>query len=195
MPPDDVSRALACRAGARVRFYPAAGDADPGRAKTSARWRASSGRGSRRRGMPSRSPPMARPRWTSCRAPAYDLVILDVMLPKRDGFEVLKALRQQRIQTPVLMLTARDAVADKVAGARPRRRRLSHQAVCLRRVPRARARAAAPGRRARARRRSSWTISPRPRHARGHARPRGASPSPRASTRCSSTSCAMSAAC
>jgi DNA-binding response OmpR family regulator len=47
---------------------------------------------------------------------AYDLVVLDVMLPKRDGFEVLKALRAQKIRTPVLMLTARDGVADRVAG-------------------------------------------------------------------------------
>jgi DNA-binding response OmpR family regulator len=43
-------------------------------------------------------------------------VVLDLMLPKRDGFDVLKTLRQRRIQTPVLVLTARDAVADKVAG-------------------------------------------------------------------------------
>ncbi len=46
----------------------------------------------------------------------YDLVVLDVMLPKRDGFAVLKSLREHRIETPVLMLTARDSVADKVAG-------------------------------------------------------------------------------
>jgi DNA-binding response OmpR family regulator len=46
----------------------------------------------------------------------YDLVVLDVMLPKRDGFDVLKTLRQQKVRTPVLMLTARDGVADKVAG-------------------------------------------------------------------------------
>ena len=46
----------------------------------------------------------------------YDLVVLDVMLPKRDGFDVLKTLRRQRVRTPVLMLTARDGVADKVAG-------------------------------------------------------------------------------
>jgi heavy metal response regulator len=48
--------------------------------------------------------------------PAYDLVILDVMLPKRDGLDVLKTLRTRGVTTPVLMLTARDAVADKVAG-------------------------------------------------------------------------------
>jgi DNA-binding response OmpR family regulator len=49
-------------------------------------------------------------------SPAYDLVVLDVMLPKRDGLDVLKTLRARGVKTPVLILTARDAVADKVAG-------------------------------------------------------------------------------
>jgi heavy metal response regulator len=49
-------------------------------------------------------------------SPHYDLVVLDVMLPKRDGLDVLKTLRARGIRTPVLILTARDAVADKVAG-------------------------------------------------------------------------------
>jgi two-component system, OmpR family, copper resistance phosphate regulon response regulator CusR len=49
-------------------------------------------------------------------SPGYDLVVLDVMLPKRGGFEVLRTLRAQRIRTPVLLLTAKDGVADKVAG-------------------------------------------------------------------------------
>jgi DNA-binding response OmpR family regulator len=49
-------------------------------------------------------------------AAAYDLIVLDLMLPKRDGFDVLKTLRRRGIETPVLMLTARDAVADRVAG-------------------------------------------------------------------------------
>src|SRR4029434_9234324 len=48
--------------------------------------------------------------------PSYALVVLDVMLPKRDGFNVLKTLRDSRVQTPVLLLTARDGVADKVTG-------------------------------------------------------------------------------
>ena len=48
--------------------------------------------------------------------PGYDLVVLDLMLPKRDGFEVLKTIRQRRVPTPVLVLTARDGVTDKVAG-------------------------------------------------------------------------------
>jgi two-component system, OmpR family, copper resistance phosphate regulon response regulator CusR len=48
--------------------------------------------------------------------PAYDLLVLDLMLPKRDGFEVLKTLRGRRVQTPVLVLTARDGVPDRVAG-------------------------------------------------------------------------------
>src|SRR5712664_1931367 len=47
---------------------------------------------------------------------AWDLVVLDVMLPKRDGFSVLKALRADGLKAPVLMLTARDAVGDRVTG-------------------------------------------------------------------------------
>ena len=48
--------------------------------------------------------------------PPYDLVVLDVMLPRRDGLSVLKTLLARRVQVPVLLLTARDGVADKVAG-------------------------------------------------------------------------------
>ena len=46
----------------------------------------------------------------------YDAVVLDVMLPGLDGFEVLRRLRADKIWTPVLMLTARDAVGDRVGG-------------------------------------------------------------------------------
>lgn len=46
----------------------------------------------------------------------YDVIVLDVMLPKRNGFEVVEALRAQRIATPVLLLTARDEIPDKVTG-------------------------------------------------------------------------------
>jgi heavy metal response regulator len=46
----------------------------------------------------------------------YDLLILDVMLPKRDGLSVLREVRQRKLATPVLVLTARDTVADKVTG-------------------------------------------------------------------------------
>ena len=45
---------------------------------------------------------------------SYDLVILDLMLPKMDGTQVLRRLRSQNVTVPVLILTARDAVADKV---------------------------------------------------------------------------------
>lgn len=47
---------------------------------------------------------------------AYDLILLDVMLPEMDGFAVVKALRQQQSHVPVLMLTARASVSDKVNG-------------------------------------------------------------------------------
>lgn len=46
----------------------------------------------------------------------YDLIILDVMLPKVDGFQVAQRLRSAHISTPILMLTARDDVSDKISG-------------------------------------------------------------------------------
>jgi DNA-binding response OmpR family regulator len=49
-------------------------------------------------------------------AAPYDLVILDIMLPKKNGFDVCRELRKQGIQFPILMLTARDAVDDRVEG-------------------------------------------------------------------------------
>src|SRR5690242_10973457 len=50
------------------------------------------------------------------RAHAYDAVVLDVMLPGIDGFEVCRRLRAAGVWTPVLMLTARDALEDRVRG-------------------------------------------------------------------------------
>jgi two-component system copper resistance phosphate regulon response regulator CusR len=47
--------------------------------------------------------------------PAPDLIVLDLLLPKRDGFSVLRTLRERGVATPVLVLTARDTVTDKVA--------------------------------------------------------------------------------
>lgn len=47
---------------------------------------------------------------------SYDAIVLDVMLPKRDGIEVVRTLRALGVQTPVLMLTARITEADTVAG-------------------------------------------------------------------------------
>lgn len=46
----------------------------------------------------------------------YDVIVLDVMLPGRDGFSVCRELRRRGMATPVLMLTARDAVGDRIAG-------------------------------------------------------------------------------
>jgi two-component system copper resistance phosphate regulon response regulator CusR len=50
------------------------------------------------------------------RTGGYDLLVLDVMLPGRDGWSVLAELRTAGLQTPVLLLTARDAVPDRVRG-------------------------------------------------------------------------------
>jgi DNA-binding response OmpR family regulator len=46
----------------------------------------------------------------------FDLIVLDLMLPKRDGLDVCRSWRTARVQTPVLMLTARDTVTDRVRG-------------------------------------------------------------------------------
>lgn len=46
----------------------------------------------------------------------YDAILLDIMMPKADGFQVLTALRSSRKETPVLFLTARDAIEDRVRG-------------------------------------------------------------------------------
>ena len=46
----------------------------------------------------------------------YDVIILDVMMPRRDGFSVCREIRRNGTTTPVLMLTARDTVADKITG-------------------------------------------------------------------------------
>ena len=46
----------------------------------------------------------------------YDAILLDVMLPKIDGFEVARRLRAAHVSTPILMLTARDEIGDKISG-------------------------------------------------------------------------------
>ncbi len=46
----------------------------------------------------------------------YDLIILDIMMPKKDGIQVCEELRARRINTPILMLTAKDTVDDRVRG-------------------------------------------------------------------------------
>src|SRR5690349_15403858 len=49
-------------------------------------------------------------------ATAYDLIILDILIPEMDGLAVCRELRSQRNRAPILMLTARDTVDDRVAG-------------------------------------------------------------------------------
>ena len=48
----------------------------------------------------------------------YDVIVLDVMLPGRDGFSVAAALRQRKVHTPILMLTGRGGLDDRVKGIR-----------------------------------------------------------------------------
>ena len=54
--------------------------------------------------------------WMAAAAP-YDALVLDVMLPGIDGFETCRRLRDDGVWTPVLLLTARDSVEDRVAGS------------------------------------------------------------------------------
>ena len=49
-------------------------------------------------------------------AEPYDVIILDIMLPGRDGFSILRELREREVRTPVICLTARDAVDDRITG-------------------------------------------------------------------------------
>ena len=46
----------------------------------------------------------------------YDLIILDLMLPKKDGIEVCKEIRERKIDAPIIMLTARDTIEDRIKG-------------------------------------------------------------------------------
>jgi DNA-binding response OmpR family regulator len=51
-----------------------------------------------------------------CFAAEYSLILLDIMLPKLDGLQLLRQIRSRSIHTPVLLLTARDAVTDRITG-------------------------------------------------------------------------------
>ena len=46
----------------------------------------------------------------------YDLILLDVMLPKKDGFEILRNLKNEKINTPIIMITAKSEISDKLKG-------------------------------------------------------------------------------
>ena len=47
---------------------------------------------------------------------SYDVIVMDVMMPKMDGFEATRQIRRSNVSTPILLLTARDAVGDKITG-------------------------------------------------------------------------------
>nr|WP_281250711.1 response regulator [Hydrococcus rivularis] len=54
--------------------------------------------------------------WDWVRGQEYDLIVLDLTLPKLDGVSFCQRLRQHRLALPILMLTARDTIADKITG-------------------------------------------------------------------------------
>ena len=54
--------------------------------------------------------------WLLADTEAYDVIVLDIMMPKRSGLDVLRELRNRNISTPILLLTARDSLSDKVVG-------------------------------------------------------------------------------
>lgn len=54
--------------------------------------------------------------WDYATAAEYDIIVLDIMLPEMDGLQLLRRLRSERIKSPVLLLTARDGVEDRVKG-------------------------------------------------------------------------------
>ena len=72
---------------------------------------------------------MAGPPRLALDAEPYTLIVLDLGLPRMSGLELMRALRAEGNRLPVLILTARDTVADRVGGPRRRRRRLSRQAI------------------------------------------------------------------
>ena len=153
-PPDPVRHLLHRRrrgvhADLRVRRlrHTRIADAPPGR-----RGRAQAGRADRSR-APDRRPrgrpvrDAARTRSGRAGSVAYDAIVLDVGLPGITGSRPAGACASEEIWSPVLMLTARDAVAGPRRGPRQRRRRLPRQAVLVRRAARAAARAGPPRRR------------------------------------------------
>jgi two-component system copper resistance phosphate regulon response regulator CusR len=73
-------------------------------------------RGLREEGFTVETAPDGESGLQKAKAGSFDLIILDVMLPERDGFSVLRELRASAMSTRVLMLTARDGVGDRVQG-------------------------------------------------------------------------------
>ena len=109
-------------------------------------------RGLREEGLAADVATTARTRSGWPAATDYDAIVLDVMLPGIDGFETCRRLRADGVWAPVLMLTARDGVEDRVAGLDGGADDYLTQAVLVRRAARAAARARAARRRSSARR-------------------------------------------
>jgi CheY-like chemotaxis protein len=114
---------------------------------------------------------------TALRSQHYDLVLLDLGLPRRDGLEVLQALRARKDNTPVLIVTARDAVQDRDRRAGCRRRRLRAQALRPARTAGPHSGAGAAQQRAGRAGAGDPRPAPEPGHARGHCACRPMAPS------------------
>ena len=125
----------------------------------------------RRRSSPTSPTTGWRP-FAGCGPGRFDVVVLDVMLPGLDGFETCRRLRANGVWVPIIMLTARDAVQERVRGLDAGRRRLPDQAVLPRRAARAAARARSPRRGRAAQRARGRRSAARPVDAPGVARRR-----------------------
>ncbi len=84
--------------------------------RTGSRWRASSAAACARRGLAADVAVKGEDALWMAGATEYDVIVLDVMLPGIDGFETCRRLRADGVWAPVLMLTARDSVEDRVSG-------------------------------------------------------------------------------
>ena len=127
---------------------------------------------------------------------AFDLLIVDILMPRLDGLELTRRLRADGNQLPILMLTARDQVADRVAGLEAGADDYLVKPFALEElVARVRALLRRLGTDDEPTTLAFADLELEHRHPRGHARRRAARRSPAPSSRCSSSSCATRGRC
>ena len=81
--------------------------------------------------MQSTMPMTAKPACILALTEPYDAAVIDIMLPKLDGLSLIEQMRQKKIATPVIILSAKDSVDDRVKGLQTGQRRLSDEALRL----------------------------------------------------------------